>query len=659
MNPLARRLALLLCLAAPGCADEEAPPLEVPAGCNPLAAEHDCLLPYPSDVFLADDPALPSGRRVALTEAARPRTRAGAPFDFTLTHPVDGFSPNMPILALFADAPGGISLQGVVFHTDDPERSLSPTSKVLLIDTKEGRPVPVPVWAELDKSTTVSAEQALLIRPFVRLQSRRRYVVALQDLRDGQGGVIKAPAGFARLRDGKAATTPALAALADRYERDVFPVLARLGVPRQGLQLAWDFTTSSEEGDTRDMLDLRADLLMRLAAAPPAVTITKTVENTVAQNENIWLRIEGTIRVPLYLEHDRPGAPLHRDAQGKVVYKGETEVPFTLQVPHRARPQDSAFLPMRVLQYGHGFFGLREEINYGFMRGYTNEGGYVAAAVDWWGMSEPDLDAVTRAALGSLGTTFDFVDRLHQAMANMIALSAALRGPLSQAPELRRHGKPLYDPGQIYYYGISQGAIFGVTLLALNPLLDKGALSVGGGAYSLMMSRSASYAQLYGLLSGALPDALSVQKLTALSQSTWDRVDPMSYAHRLLRQPYPGSPAKRRVLMQIGIGDHSVNNLASDLLARAAGVPLLTPSPRPVWGLAQAPPMTPADEGLILVDFQLKTVPGIECRLPTEAEKNNVHEGVRRNPRIQRQLDAFFRPAGRIEHPCDGPCDPE
>ena len=170
---------------------------------------------------------------------------------------------------------------------------------------------------------------------------------------------------------------------------------------------------------------------------------------------------------------------------------GDAEVPFTLQVPHSANPTDLNFQPARILQYGHGFFGLREEINYGFMRGYTNEGKYVAAAVDWWGMSEDDLGQVVQDAFNRPGAAFDFVDRLHQAMANMIALSYALKGPMTQVPALRRFGKSLYDPDKLYYYGISQGAIFGVTMLSANPLLDRAALSVGGGPYSLMMSRSA------------------------------------------------------------------------------------------------------------------------------------------------------------------------
>ena len=122
-------------------------------------------------------------------------------------------------------------------------------------------------------------------------------------------------------------------------------------------------------------------------------------------------------------------------------------------------------------------------------------------------------------------------------------------------------------------------------MLAVNPLLDRAALGVGGGPYSLMMSRSASYSQLYGVLQGQLQNPLTLMKLMALSQGTWDRVDPMTYAPHLLQDMYPKSPANRHVLMQIGIGDHSVNNLSSHLVARATGISLLDPAPRPIWGL--------------------------------------------------------------------------
>ena len=151
-----------------------------------------------------------------------------------------------------------------------------------------------------------------------------------------------------------------------------------------------------------------------------------------------------------------------------------------------------------------------------------------------------------------------------------------------------------------------------------------------------MMSRSASYADLFNLLSSQVDDPLTAQKVVALSQHTWDRVDPMTYAGPLLADPYPDTPPERHPLMQIGIGDHSVNNLASHLMARALGIPLLDPTPRPIYGLESAP--MPADDGLVVVDFQLATEPGIESRIPTEAEKNDVHENVRRNTRIKQHL---------------------
>ena len=650
----------LLGLMAAGCGDDGSPgpaPLVIPAGCNPIAFENDCLLPYPSDFFLTDDASMPSGKRVVLTEAALPRTAADVPFDFTVTHPIDGFSPHQPIMAYF---PTGVTTDGVVFHTDDPTKSQWPDSKALLIDAETGKAVPA--WAEIDMSTPNPPERAFVVRPFTRLENGKRYIVALQGLfasnEDGtKGEIAKTPAGFMRIRDKQAASDPVLGPIAERYEKEIFPALLALGVSRDKLQLAWDFTVSSEENNTRDLLALQADLIPKLTANAPAVTVKSVVENTPQQNENIWLRIEGTIRVPLYLTNDQIGAKLFRDAAGKIAQNGEAEVPFTLQLPHSANPADANFEPARMLEYGHGFFGLQEEINYGFMRGFTNEQKYAAASVDWWGMAEPDINIVIQNALEKQGEMFDFVDRLHQAMANFIALSYALKGPIAELPALQRFNKPLYDPAKLYYYGISQGAIFGVTMLALNPLIDRAALGVGGGPYSLMMSRSASFSQLYGLLQSKIQSPLAIAKLLMLSQGTWDRVDPMTYAPHLLTNTFPGSPANRHLLLQNGIGDHSVNNLSTHLVARAIGIPLLEGASAPIWGLNTT--AGPADDALVMADYKLPTLPGVYYAVPTDAEKNGVHEDVRQNPKLKAQIDAFFQPNGTITNTCDGVCDPE
>lgn len=625
------------------------PPLEIPAGCNPIAYQNDCLLPYPSDFFLVEDASMPSGRRVELTDAAMPRTKTDAPFDFLQHHPVDGFSHHMPIMAVF---PEGVDASKLTFHTGDPAPAIQPDSVTLLVDADTGELVPH--WAELDRMTDVPASQALFVRPYVKLQNGHRYIVAFQGLDDAQGQPIQPPQGFDRILGEQAAGDPSLSALATHYEEAIFPVLTGLGVERSGLQLAWDFTVGTEEWLTRDTLAIRDDALALMAATPPAVTVTNVIMNPSTE---IAIRVEGTLRVPLYLDGDQPGARIFRGPDGLPAMNGEAEVPFLVQVPVSAVPADANFVAARTMQYGHGLFGLREEINYGFMRGFSLEQSYITAAVDWWGMSEDDIGVVTSAILGDVSKMFTFTDRLPQAVVNMMALSFALKDGITQIPELQAFGRPMFDPDQLYYYGISQGAIFGVTLLALSPTLDRAAISVGGGPYSLMMSRSASYADLFNLLSSQVDDPLTAQKVVALSQHTWDRVDPMTYAGHLLANPYPDTPPERHLLMQIGIGDHSVNNLASHLMARALGIPLLDPTPRPIYGLESAP--MPADDGLVVVDFQLATEPGIESRIPTEAEKNDVHENVRRNARIKQQLDSFFRPDGTIQNFCDGACDPE
>ncbi len=630
---------------------EPLPPAEVPEGCNPVAYAYDCMLPYPSDVFLVDDAAMPSGKRVELTPEAKPKTTEDVGYDFTEVHPVDGFSTHQPILVLF---PEGVDQSNITFHQgSDPAASVSPSSPTLLINAETGEPVPH--WAELDRSTELTSDQAFLVRPFVRLENETRYIVAFQHLNDASGSPIVPPLGFAHILAGEVEGHPQLEPLAAHYESDVFPVLEQFGVARQDLQLAWAFTTGSETFNTRDLLAVREDAIAQFEQTPPAVTVTAVLPD---HNDQIGLRIEGRLTVPLYLEHDEPGAMLHRDGDGNVIQNGTAEVPFTLQVPVEGMPEDDTFEPMRMLQFGHGFFGQREEINWSYMRGFVNEQKYLAASVDWWGMAETDQITILTALApgGNMSEAFKFVDRLHQAMVNQIALTYALLGPIRELEELRPFDKLLYDPEQIYYYGISQGSIFGTTFLSLSPQIERAVLSVGGGPYSLMMSRSATFRDLYDLALMRLPNDLTMQKFITLAQHTFDRVDPMTYAHRLLLDPYPNSP-QRKILIQYGVGDHSVNNLASDLHSRAAGIPLMIPSARDVYMLDTVEP--PADSATVVVDFMLEHVPGIDAALPTEDELNDVHEDVRRNAKIKAQIDLFFQPLGMVEHTCDGPCDPE
>jgi hypothetical protein len=630
---------------------EPLPPADIPEGCNPIAYANDCLLPYPSDFFLVPDADAPGGLAVTLTDAAVPKSMLGAPVDFLLHHPADGFSHHMPILALF---PGGIDTEDLTFHLDDGDATLDPASPTILLDAETG--ALVPHWVELDAMTDDPARQALIVRPYVRLVNSRRYVVAFQGLVDRGGARVEPPLGFAHILAGDVAGHPVLEPLAARYEADIFAPLAAAGVDPDGLQLAWDFTTSSDARNTGDMRAIRDDLMAWFDASEPTVMIDEVIPDF---SDEMALRVEGRVEVPLYLEADEPMALLHRGPDGAVVPNGTTWFEFTLQVPKSAWPAGPGFEPVRLIQFGHGFFGEREEINWSAMRAFSTERAVAMISTEWAGMALEDQGAVVETMLEDPARVFTFTDRLHQGFANQLTLSHAIRTSLSASEAVTAFDSLVYDPDHAYWYGISQGSIFGASIMALSPTLERAVLDVGGGPYSLMMTRSGSFSDLFEILKVAIgDDPLTIQKIIALSQHTWDRVDPVTYAPYVLQEPLAGSP-ERKILFSYGIGDHSVTNVASHLLMRSIGLDLISPAAQDVYGVGAVEAPTDGSAAVV-VDFMYPDPAGVDAELPDPPpDEQNVHEGVRRNPKIRDMIDTFLRVDGQIENFCSGPCDPE
>lgn len=646
--------ALALVLYAPACEDRSTPSegsggeggtsLAVPAGCNPLASEGDCLLPYPSDVFRQSEGA---GFVVRYPEATWIRFE-GEGIDVAARYPQDGFSVGTPILALL---PGGVEPSNLVFYTDDVSRSTGPESPTIVLDPETGERIEH--FAELDPNTDELARKALILRPLTRLTPGKRYVVALRGLRAPSGELAPAPPRFLDLRDAEGAADPAIASLSARYEAEVFAPLEAAGVARSELQLAWDFTTRTDQSAIGDMLAMREDLLAKLEVSAPEVSIESVAENPTSHTAR---KIEAVMRVPLYVDSAEPGAALNREG-GKVAAKGEVEVPFTIWVPKSVAERGPEDEPARLLQYGHGFFGERYEVD-GSAAQLANERGFVVVATDWWGMSASDRGVLVGDLVVDPANTMRFSDRVHQGMANQLALAEVAARVLPTLPELEVQGESAYDPSEVYFYGISMGHILGGTYLALSPRVSRGVLEVGGANFSMMMFRAQPFAAFLALLMLNDVEALDQQKFAALAQHGFDRLDPFSYAPYVLRERLPGAPTERRVLMRVGIGDASVPNLGTYMHARALGVPLLSvpgeeSSPTPI-GLERV--SSPHDgSGISIYDF------GIEASTvatpPTEG--NVVHDGLRRLEAAKEQLDRFLRPGGLVEHTCEGPCDPE
>jgi hypothetical protein len=663
-----RRVALLLPALALACAPPETwtenGPRAAGIECNPIADDWDCMMPYPSDFYrkkVTPTSRLPGGFAIELPDKAKVLNHSvqgePVPFDFFRMFPSDGFSA-VPQIGI--KLPVAVDMEPLVFHTDDLGESLEPTSRTLLIDAETGEAQPH--FAEYDMRPP-EPDRALVIRPVRRLQNGRRYVVVLQKLTQPGGAAIPSPAGFAKIRDGKA-DSPVLSRLVDYYGARIFPVTAKFGVAKADLTLAWDFTVQSWDNVSGDLLRVRELAMRSMEATPPEVTQISFRDYApgVGDGEHWGRKVVGKIKVPLFTvagipdsqrtadttsdeDDDSAGSLLHRDADGRVTQNGYTDVDFTLIIP-RSVYDATKPRPARVLQYGHGFFGDRGELQ-GFASRFADETGMIVMGVDWMGMSTIDAAVVLGDLLGEPEQSMRFIERTHQGIMNFMALTYALRTTFAEQAALKVGGELVYDPAAApFYYGISQGHIMGTTYLSMSPHIERAALQVGGASFGFMMSRSRNFIQFLDPIESTVQGAGNAFRLVMLLQSAIDRVDPITYTPHLLKDTFPGSPARRSAILETGIGDAQVPNLATHLQVRTLGIPELAPAPRKIWGIEQS--ATPGDSAWVEYDFNVQTFP--EAR---QVEDDNVvHEGIRRTRASIERLDAFLRKDGVLTNTC-------
>jgi len=404
-----RLVNVLLVVAVAVVASCNEAPLVVPDGCQPLEGALSCTMPYPSDFFRTNGV-------VTLAGAGKPLTSTGVDADNVSGLASDGFSRQPAIVCALPDVVVTDGLQNVV---DDPTPTLdAQNSATLLVRTDTGELVAH--YVDLDQHPDDPAQVPIAIRPFAQLAPGVRYVVALRGVKNASGNLAAPAEGFRRIRDRDTSHDPTLAALAARYDTDVFAALAKLGVARESLQLAWDFTTQSKSWAERDMLDLRDQVQAWLDQNPPNVTITAVTPGTA----EYWQVITGTITAPLFLEQAAPGAKLVRGSDGKIMQNGTTEVPFVIEIPTSVRDQAG---PGRAMAFGHGFFGGTAEADGQAARTLLSTLHAVTFAIDWWGMAKYDLGTVIGLVSNTPSKIGDFVDRVHQAMANWMVTTRAMK----------------------------------------------------------------------------------------------------------------------------------------------------------------------------------------------------------------------------------------
>ncbi len=654
-----RLLALLLLLPGLACGDtddtssKDFPTLE--AGCQPLLAGHHCLFPYPSDYFREPDPSTATGYRVSVTGAAASITDDGQNAEFTSFYDTDGFS-RIPLIV--GALPDALVSDGLVDILSDFTATETLSSKTLLINAETG--AFVPHFADLDPAAFDETKRTVALHPVADLEEKTRYIVVFQGIENEAGQVASAAQGFALLRDGESESVHALDGVREHFESNIFPVIKGAGITRESLQLAWDFTTGSDEEPMADMLRIRELTQLWLADNGVTLVIDSVVEDSESR-PNIWRRIQGHITVPLYLESTEAGASFARDEQGQVILAGTAEAEFLVNVPMSLREANESGRP---LFYGHGFFGSRSELDGELTQTISTELKTVMIAIDWWGMSNSDIGSFITDLTTDPLHTLRFTDRVHQSMSNWIVITSAL-SELAAQPELQRPadgpgsgdgalaGDPLIDVAHgISFMGVSQGHILGGVLAAVLPKLDRVVLNVGGAGLSHLVFRAEAFNALLELISRHFKRTIEQYAWAAGTQRIFDRIDPGHYARYILREPLEGA-SPRRVLMQMGIGDVAVPNFATYLHARSIGLPAVSNGGLELFGM---PDMQSAESGFSSFDYGVDTD---FYRLPqVPIEGNEVHNSVRVESVVLDQIDRFLQVEGMVHATCEGACDP-
>jgi hypothetical protein len=276
----------------------------------------------------------------------------------------------------------------------------------------------------------------------------------------------------------------------------------------------------------------------------------------------------------------------------------------------------------------------------------------IEVGTDWLGRARDDLPYFLTRVLPNWNNFIQITDRLQQAHVNVLALAKMIHeGVLDHLPALQRDGRSLINSKKLYYYGISEGGCQGVTTLALSGDIERGALNVPCGFWTMFFSRSSDFHRTKWALKLTYPGTLERQKLLVLSQLLWDYTDPANYGGHLLQDPLPGSFPKK-ILYQEGINDASVPNLTTRAMARTIGLKLLSPAVEPVVGIKGA--AGPLDSAYVQFDVGSRPRLGGN-NVPPATSK--VHEEIRTLEAAKEQLKIFLSDQGKVQNTCgDQPC---
>jgi hypothetical protein len=597
-----------------------------PRACDPIDPAQ-CMLPYPNDWFTKPDPTSATGRRLDLTIAGMPRNAWGKPIEPTAWNRSDGFSAGAQILTVVPGMTKNVDLApSKLPSVTDMSANSDPNAGVVVLDANTG--ARWPVWTELDQYTqedgvvsTGQVQQDLMIHPAVNLTDGHRYIVALRHLVQDNGRLATPSAAFTAYRDRTASAADPRRA----HMENLFATLAKAGVARSDLYLAWDFTTASTQNVTGRLIAIRDNAFAQLGETQtqlaagkvvgqsPAFKVQSVTDFTPQQNANLARQITGQFTVPCYIAPTcSPPVKCNQPSMG-VVDDCPSPGQFALgpdpdAVPHQIAGQTyqanficnvgrsayDAHQKLRPVEYGHGLFGAADEVSSGPQQAMAGRFGMLYCATDWFGMAAADIPNAV-VDLQDLSRFATLTDRVQQGELDFLYLARLMvhaHGFSKNVAFQWSNGQSFIDRTTAYYDGNSQGGIYGGTVCAVSIDVRRCTLGVPGIDYSMLLPRSSDYVATHPLTTMPDPSTIDPSDPTSLIgysnifdlaypnqpqrmlvldliQTLWDRSDPDGYASHMTGG-LPATPT-HHVLLQLAYGDHQVANVTAETEARTIG----------------------------------------------------------------------------------------
>ena len=575
--------------------------------CDPLQPL-TCALPFPSSKFLVADPASATGWRLKFGATTLPKNSSGQPVGKDAWERLDGFSVGTSLLVQFPNVDIAAMAQQKTI-----EKSVDKASQTVWLELNKDGSVKrhIPHFVELDQRDNAPtgvdpATQVLFVRPGVILEYGTRYVVAFRNVADTKGKKLARSPAFEALAAGKTAGTQ-LAGRQVRFD-EIFAALAKEGIAKDELTLAWDFVTYSNQAIHGTMLSMRDKALAAIGPDGAQLTISSFAakKDGGTEDPNIAHTLRGTFKAPNFMKDvviagtaGDPKAIVCRrwnmNDKGELVQNGWREAQLWIRIPHAA--MDGT--PHDLLHYGHGLNGSGNETYSSWAGPNANTRKFIYIANSMIGMSNEDDDMILQI-LQDLSLFPCLTERVTAGVVEHLVLERTLKDHgtalLSKAlTDFLKKDTKIVTTGKVFWSGNSQGGIYGQTVTAVSQDIVRAHLGQAGLDYSLLLERSVDFADFSGLLSAYYPNRNEYAFLLSYMQLLWDYVDPVTHTRHIEFDPLPNTPT-HEALVVVHPGDFQVDAMTMEIAARSGyfkllpfygkAVPLVAESAYPVKGSA-------------------------------------------------------------------------